>query len=155
MEGGAHPARFLPSVLLLAFIVAASGTGGCYSDGRDNYFEPGDSSTFQLVKLGNVNLTFLDNTHLEGHDGQDYVTLGDYKVETRFGMIESCSSVTFNNVDGILGFGWAGGERSAALLKTMTQKERPGWGVVQDADFEVRNSSVMICSNPRPLFLFS
>lgn len=115
----------------------------------------GDSSTFQLVKLGNVNLTFLDNTHLEGHDGQDYVTLGDYKVETRFGMIESCSSVTFNNVDGILGFGWAGGERSAALLKTMTQKERPGWGVVQDADFEVRNSSVMICSNPRPLFLFS
>ena len=30
-----------------------------------------------------VNLTFLDKTHLEGYDAQDVVELGGYKVETR------------------------------------------------------------------------
>jgi hypothetical protein len=43
------------------------------------------------------------------------------------GMIEHCNSANFNDVDGILGFGWADAPRSAALLKTLTQLNRPSW----------------------------
>lgn len=84
------------------------------------------SSTFSLIKLNNVNVTFLDNTNLRGYDGADVATLGKYKVETRMGMIEHCNSRNFDDVDGILGFGWADQPRSAALLKTLTQSDRPG-----------------------------
>ncbi len=38
------------------------------------------SSTFSLIKLNNVNVTFLDNTNLRGYDGADMATLGKYKV---------------------------------------------------------------------------
>ena len=41
-------------------------------------------------------------------------------------MIEHCNSRNFDDVDGILGFGWADQPRSAALLKTLTQRDRPG-----------------------------
>jgi hypothetical protein len=42
----------------------------------------------------------------------------------RMGMVESCNSANFNHVDGILGFGWSGKNRSAALLKTLSQDAR-------------------------------
>jgi hypothetical protein len=54
-------------------------------------------------------------------------TLGKYGVMTRMGMIEHCNSRNFDDVDGILGFGWADQPRSAALLKTLTQAGRPSW----------------------------
>jgi len=42
-----------------------------YHNNKKLYFKPTESSTFQLVKLGNVNVTFLDKTNLLGYDGQD------------------------------------------------------------------------------------
>ena len=43
-----------------------------YHNNGGHYFHPTKSSTFQLVKLGNVNVTFLDHTNLLGYDGQDF-----------------------------------------------------------------------------------
>jgi hypothetical protein len=57
-------------------------------------------------------------------------SLGKYKVMTRMGMILECNSANFNDVDGILGFGWADAPRSAALLKTLTQLDRPSWNLL-------------------------
>jgi hypothetical protein len=85
--------------------------------------------TRSLIKLDNVNVTFLDNTNLRGYDGADMATLGKYGVMTRMGMIEHCNSRNFDDVDGILGFGWADQPRSAALLKTLTQADRPSWNM--------------------------
>jgi hypothetical protein len=42
-----------------------------YHNNKKLYFKPTESSTFKLVKLGNVNVTFLDKTNLLGYDGQD------------------------------------------------------------------------------------
>ncbi|KAJ1475212.1 aspartic peptidase domain-containing protein [Baffinella frigidus] len=98
-----------------------------YGNHKGRFFEPAASSTFDLIKLNNVNVTFLDNTNLRGYDGADMATLGKYEVKTRMGMIEHCNSRNFDDVDGILGFGWADQPRSAALLKTLTQSARPGW----------------------------
>ena len=42
---------------------------------------------------------------------------------TRMGMIEHCNSANFNDVDGILGFGWADQPRSAALLRRPQQRD--------------------------------
>jgi hypothetical protein len=50
-------------------------------------------------------------------------------VETRLGMITHCNSANFNDVDGIIGFGWANQNRSAAILKTLTQDSRPHWDI--------------------------
>jgi len=102
-------------------------TGETYSNHAGRFFSPAKSSTFSLIKLDNVNVTFLDNTNLRGYDGADMATLGKYGVMTRMGMIEHCNSRNFDDVDGILGFGWADQPRSAALLKTLTQKDRPSW----------------------------
>ena len=55
--------------------------------------------------------------------------LGRYSVETRLGMITHCNSANFNDVDGIIGFGWANQNRSAAILKTLTQDSRPHWDI--------------------------
>ena len=55
--------------------------------------------------------------------------LGKYSVETRLGMITHCNSANFNDVDGIIGFGWANQNRSAAILKTLTQDGRPHWDI--------------------------
>lgn len=104
-------------------------TGETYSNHAGRFFEPSSSSTFSLIKLDNVNVTFLDNTNLRGYDGADMATLGQYGVMTRMGMIEHCNSRNFDDVDGILGFGWADQPRSAALLKTLTQKDRPSWNM--------------------------
>ena len=98
-----------------------------YSNHRGRFFRPADSSTFALIKLNNVDVTFLDKTNLKGYDAADMATLGKYQVMTRMGMIEHCNSANFNEVDGILGFGWADAPRSAALLKTLTQLDRPSW----------------------------
>ena len=98
-----------------------------YGNHKGRFFQPSASSTFDLIKLNNVNVTFLDNTNLRGYDGADMATLGKYEVKTRMGMIEHCNSRNFDDVDGILGFGWADQPRSAALLKTLTQSARPGW----------------------------
>ena len=100
-----------------------------YGNHKGRYFQPAASSTFDLIKLNNVNVTFLDNTNLRGYDGADMATLGKYSVKTRMGMIEHCNSRNFDDVDGILGFGWADQPRSAALLKTLTQPARPGWQI--------------------------
>lgn len=98
-----------------------------YTNHRGRFFAPSKSSTFSLIKLANVDVTFLDKTNLKGYDGADMATLGKYKVMTRMGMIEHCNSANFNDVDGIVGFGWADAPRSAALLKTLTQQDRPSW----------------------------
>jgi len=103
--------------------------GETYSNHEGRFFQPTKSSTFSLIKLDNVNVTFLDNTNLRGYDGADMATLGKYGVMTRMGMIEHCNSRNFDNVDGILGFGWADQPRSAALLKTLTQSDRPSWNM--------------------------
>eukprot|EP00282_Hemiselmis_andersenii_P035498 CAMPEP_0169447008 /NCGR_PEP_ID=MMETSP1042-20121227/11289_1 /TAXON_ID=464988 /ORGANISM="Hemiselmis andersenii, Strain CCMP1180" /LENGTH=478 /DNA_ID=CAMNT_0009558533 /DNA_START=20 /DNA_END=1456 /DNA_ORIENTATION=+ len=108
---------------------------GGYHNDAGRFFHPTESSTFQLVKLGNVNVTFLDKTNLLGYDGQDFAQLGKYRVETRMGMITSCNSANFNDVDGILGFGWANQNRSAAILKTLTQRGRPHWDIEQPDSF--------------------
>jgi len=100
-----------------------------YDNHQGRFFKPAVSSSFSLIKLNNVNVTFLDNTNLRGYDGADVATLGKYQVETRMGMIEHCNSRNFDDVDGILGFGWADQPRSAALLKTLTQPDRPGWNI--------------------------
>ena len=100
-----------------------------YDNHAGRFFRPSVSSTFSLIKLNNVNVTFLDNTNLRGYDAADIATLGHYKVMTRMGMIEHCNSRNFDDVDGILGFGWADQPRSAALLKTLTQRDRPGWNI--------------------------
>lgn len=55
-------------------------------------FHPARSSTFQLIKLGNVNITFLDDSNLLGYDGADFVRLGGYRVKTRFGLITDYNS---------------------------------------------------------------
>lgn len=102
-------------------------TGETYGNHAGRFFRPAASSTFSLIKLDNVNVTFLDNTNLRGYDGADMATLGRYGVMTRMGMIEHCNSRNFDDVDGILGFGWADQPRSAALLKTLTQRDRPSW----------------------------
>jgi hypothetical protein len=104
-------------------------TGETYSNHAGRFFQPSKSSTFSLIKLDNVNVTFLDNTNLRGYDGADMATLGKYGVMTRMGMIEHCNSRNFDDVDGILGFGWADQPRSAALLKTLTQRDRPSWNM--------------------------
>ena len=101
-----------------------------YANHRGRFFEPAQSSTFSLIKLANVDVTFLDKTNLKGYDGADMATLGKYKVMTRMGMIEHCNSANFNDVDGIVGFGWADAPRSAALLKTLTQQDRPSWDLM-------------------------
>ena len=99
------------------------------------------SSTFRAVGQqrgrNDVNLTFLDGSRMDGLDGQDFVQLGSYRVQTRLGLIQSSSSETFTprQVDGILGFGWFGGNRSASLLKTLSQRDRAGWHVKQAAGF--------------------
>uniref|UniRef100_A0A7S0F2U4 Peptidase A1 domain-containing protein n=1 Tax=Hanusia phi TaxID=3032 RepID=A0A7S0F2U4_9CRYP len=103
--------------------------GETYGNHIGRYFRPSYSSTFSLIKLNNVNVTFLDNTNLRGYDGADMATLGRYSVMTRMGMIEHCNSRNFDDVDGILGFGWADQPRSAALLKTLTQPSRPSWNI--------------------------
>jgi len=103
--------------------------GETYSNHAGRFFSPAKSSTFSLIKLDNVNVTFLDNTNLRGYDGADMATLGKYGVMTRMGMIEHCNSRNFDDVDGILGFGWADQPRSAALLKTLTQADRPSWNM--------------------------
>jgi len=59
------------------------------------------------------------------------VQLGKYSVETRLGMITHCNSANFNDVDGIIGFGWANQNRSAAILKTLTQDARPHWDITR------------------------
>jgi len=100
-----------------------------YTNHRGRMFKPSASSTFDLIKLNNVDVTFLDKTNLKGYDAADIATLGKYKVMTRMGMIEHCNSANFNDVDGILGFGWADQPRSAALLKTLTQLDRPSWNL--------------------------
>ncbi len=74
-----------------------------YDNHAGRYFRPAASSTFSLIKLNNVNVTFLDNTNLRGYDAADIATLGHYKVMTRMGMIEHCNSRNFDDVDGILG----------------------------------------------------
>jgi len=135
---------------------------GGYHNNKKLFFHPKESSTFKLVKLNNVNVTFLDKTNLLGYDGQDMakvrgrperdtracaprpaaarhapdsavhvlgVQLGRYSVETRLGMITHCNSANFNDVDGIIGFGWANQNRSAAILKTLTQDGRPHWDI--------------------------
>jgi len=104
-------------------------SGETYGHHQGRYFRPAVSSTFSLIKLDNVNVTFLDNTNLRGYDAADMATLGQYTVQTRMGMIEHCNSRNFDDVDGILGFGWADQPRSAALLKTLTQADRPGWDI--------------------------
>jgi len=78
-----------------------------------------------------VELNFLDNTELSGYDGQDFVTVGGIRTETRLGMITFCNSRNFNHVDGIIGFGFDNGNRSASILKTMSQSERPAWHITQ------------------------
>uniref|UniRef100_A0A7S0I0E6 Peptidase A1 domain-containing protein n=1 Tax=Hanusia phi TaxID=3032 RepID=A0A7S0I0E6_9CRYP len=128
--------QLLRSVALLG---ALSGTVAqlmvSYHNNNKKFFHPTTSSSFQLVKLGNVNVTFLDKTNLLGYDGQDMAQLGKYRVETRLGMITHCNSANFNDVDGIIGFGWANQNRSAAILKTLTTKSRPHWDIVQREDF--------------------
>jgi hypothetical protein len=34
-----------------------------------------------------VDLHYLDKTNFKGYDGQDYVTIGDYTVESRLGLL--------------------------------------------------------------------
>lgn len=109
---------------------------GGYHNNKKQFFKPTESDTFKLVKLGNVNVTFLDKTNLLGYDGQDYAKLGKYSVETRLGMITHCNSANFNDVDGIIGFGWADQNRSAAILKTLTQDARPHWDIQQRSEFD-------------------
>jgi hypothetical protein len=42
----------------------------------------------------------------------------------------------FDDVDGILGFGWGGDFlKSAAILNTLSAKARPEWKIVQDKDY--------------------
>ena len=55
-----------------------------YHNNGNRYFHPSQSSTFQLVKLGNVNVTFLDHTNLLGYDGQDFakVKIGFPQIST-------------------------------------------------------------------------
>ena len=101
-----------------------------YANHRGRFFGPAESTTFSFIKLDNVDITFLDKTNLKGYDGADMATLGKYEVMTRMGMIEHCNSANFNDVDGILGFGWADAPRSAALLKTLTQLDRPSWNLM-------------------------
>ncbi|KAJ1467661.1 hypothetical protein T484DRAFT_1858037 [Baffinella frigidus] len=116
MASGMRAAALL---VLTASAVQGSDLYG-YHNNKQKFFQPAHSSTFQLVKLGNVNVTFLDKTNLLGYDGQDFVQLGKhsvgdaagdrlgkYSVETRLGMITHCNSANFNDVDGIIGFGWA------------------------------------------------
>jgi hypothetical protein len=73
------------------------------------------------------------------------VQLGKYSVETRLGMITKCNSANFNDVDGIIGFGWADQNRSAAILKTLTQDGRPHW--------EIDRESPSLQQWPAPHFL--
>jgi len=42
-------------------------TGETYSNHAGRFFSPAKSSTFSLIKLDNVNVTFLDNTNLRGN----------------------------------------------------------------------------------------
>jgi hypothetical protein len=42
-------------------------TGETYSNHAGRFFQPAKSSTFSLIKLDNVNVTFLDNTNLRGN----------------------------------------------------------------------------------------
>jgi hypothetical protein len=42
-------------------------TGETYSNHAGRFFQPSKSSTFSLIKLDNVNVTFLDNTNLRGN----------------------------------------------------------------------------------------
>mmetsp|Transcript_20517 Transcript_20517/g.32092 ORF Transcript_20517/g.32092 Transcript_20517/m.32092 type:complete len:489 (+) Transcript_20517:120-1586(+) len=125
------------ALVVLAYLAIVNGQVDQfgYHNNRGSFFHPKDSSTFKLVKLNNVNVTFLDHTNLLGYDGQDMALLGKYQVETRLGMITHCNSANFNDVDGIIGFGWANQNRSAAILKTLTQDGRPHWDIQQREDF--------------------
>ena len=51
---------------------------GGYHNNKKLFFKPTESSTFKLVKLGNVNVTFLDKTNLLGYDGQDFAKVGSF-----------------------------------------------------------------------------
>jgi hypothetical protein len=63
----------MPSLRAFAFVLFASLAAGIYTGYASTKFHPAQSSTFELVKLGNVNVTFLDNTNLLGYDGCDFV----------------------------------------------------------------------------------
>lgn len=101
-------------VLLLLFFLGVSARSSTYTAGLNNYFHPSQSSSFKLVKMGNVNVTFLDKSNLLGYDGEEYVKvcdhlmsvtkqLGSYRVKTRLGLVTECNSDEFDTVDGILG----------------------------------------------------
>ena len=111
-------------------VVDARAINLAYTNHLGRFFKPSESSTFSLIKLDNVDVTFLDKSNLKGYDAADMAVLGKYSVMTRMGMILKCNSANFNDVDGILGFGWADAPRSAALLKTLTQLDRPGWNLM-------------------------
>ena len=69
--------------LLLCFALFVSGTSAVYQNYKKHLFHPNASSTFSLVKVGNVKLAFLDHTKLEGYDGEDMIQIGKYSVRTR------------------------------------------------------------------------
>jgi hypothetical protein len=50
---------------------------GMYTNHRGRFFEPAHSKTFSLIKLDNVDVTFLDKTNLKGYDAADMATLGE------------------------------------------------------------------------------
>ncbi len=80
-------------IFSLLFCIAAlsiQGTSAVYKNTKKHWFHPNASSTFSLVKLGNVKLRFLDHTQLEGYDGEDMVTLGSFSVRTRLANIWWC-----------------------------------------------------------------
>lgn len=83
----------------------STGLLGGYHNNKKQFFKPTESSTFKLVKLGNVNVTFLDKTNLLGYDGQDYAKVNslappallhtptehDHRTDLTLHLVVSCS----------------------------------------------------------------
>ena len=64
-------------------------------------------------------------------------------------MITHCNSANFNDVDGIIGFGWANQNRSAAILKTLTQDGRPHWDIQRERRGTPTFNALTPSSSPR------
>ena len=74
---GARSQRLMRSGGNTIDLAPKSDLAGMYTNHRGRFFEPAHSKTFSLIKLDNVDVTFLDKTNLKGYDAADMATLGE------------------------------------------------------------------------------
>ena len=114
-----------------------------------------DSRTFSYIqhKKHYYNVHYADSSALKIETGLDVCEIGPFKFYTRFGLITEAVSgrpgADLQGADGILGFGYTDLKRSAAPMKTMTQRSRPHWNLTQPSSMRLmtNNSFTVLTSD--------